>query len=41
MSVTTPARTALDGLPQPLDRAVAAVDALANVTEVKMADVSC
>ena len=40
MSVTTPARTALDfACRNPLDRAVAAIDALANVTEVKMADV--
>lgn len=40
MSVTTPTRTALDlACRNPLDRAVAAIDALANVTEVKMADV--
>lgn len=40
MSVTTPARTALDlACRSPLDRAVAAVDALANATELKMSDV--
>jgi hypothetical protein len=40
MTVTTPARTALDlACRNPIDRAITAIDALANATEVKMADV--
>lgn len=40
MRVTTPARTALDlACHQPTDRAVAAVDALARATRLKLADV--
>ena len=40
MLVTTPARTALDlACRNPINRAVAAIDALANATELKFADV--
>lgn len=40
MTVTTPARTALDlACRNPIDRAIAAIDALANATDVKMTDV--
>lgn len=40
MLVTTPARTALDlACRNPINRAVAAIDALANATELKIADV--
>jgi hypothetical protein len=40
MPVTTPARTALDlGCRHPVDEAVAAIDALARATNLKMADV--
>jgi len=40
MRVTTPARTALDlACRYPLDKAVAAIDALANATKLKLADV--
>lgn len=40
MTVTTPARTALDiACRYPLGKAVAAIDALARATQVKMADV--
>lgn len=40
MTVTTPARTALDlACRNPIDRAITALDALANATELKMADV--
>lgn len=40
MRVTTPARTALDlACRNPINRAVAAIDALANATDLKVADV--
>jgi hypothetical protein len=40
MAVTTPARTALDlACRNPIDHAITAIDALANATDVKMAEV--